>query len=162
MWYGNIFEQDKNANIILINLLTKFHEDLTVNLDSRVLTRNMPAPGQPYFSKICLTKFHEDWTVNVTSRVSTKQMLTTNDGQGDHKSSDYSAKLKYLKTSQYIFGTNIVTNDLRVLTRKNDSPPINNAFQTIRSLNFKALFGWVYVSTLVGTNLLTKFHDDRK
>ncbi|KAH3843041.1 hypothetical protein DPMN_116548 [Dreissena polymorpha] len=48
-------------DIIETNLLTKFHEDWTINVASKVLTRkNAPTPGG---------HFHEDRTLNVASRV---------------------------------------------------------------------------------------------
>ncbi|KAH3875947.1 hypothetical protein DPMN_039226 [Dreissena polymorpha] len=92
-------------DIIETNLLSKFHEDLKINVASRVLTRkNAPPLGSHVFQANVtifeliqdinktnlLTKFHEDWTMNVASRVLTRQMLTPHDGRwtkGDHKSS---------------------------------------------------------------------------
>ncbi|KAH3842774.1 hypothetical protein DPMN_116278 [Dreissena polymorpha] len=44
-----------------MNVLTKFHEDRTVNVASR---EKCPAPRKPYQSSD-----HEDWTINVASRV---------------------------------------------------------------------------------------------
>ncbi|KAH3886768.1 hypothetical protein DPMN_010781 [Dreissena polymorpha] len=73
-------------DIIETNLLTKFHEDWTVNVASRVLTRKTaPPPGGHVFSPIwtifdllrdineinVLTKFHDEWAKIVTSRVFT-------------------------------------------------------------------------------------------
>ncbi|KAH3789907.1 hypothetical protein DPMN_168097, partial [Dreissena polymorpha] len=77
-------------DIIGMNLLTKFHEDRTVNVASRVLTifyysrfrKNAPPLGSHVFQANIiifeiirdiietnlLTKFHEDWTINVASR----------------------------------------------------------------------------------------------
>ncbi|KAH3700609.1 hypothetical protein DPMN_075586 [Dreissena polymorpha] len=77
-------------DIIGMNLLTKFHEDQTINVASRVLTRfyyshirkNAPPLGSHVFQANVtifeliqdiietnlLTKFHEDWTINVASR----------------------------------------------------------------------------------------------
>ncbi|KAH3887233.1 hypothetical protein DPMN_011249 [Dreissena polymorpha] len=64
-------------DIIGMNLLTKFHEDQTINVASRVLTRfyyshitkNAPPHGSHVFqaNTNLLTKFHEDWTINVAS-----------------------------------------------------------------------------------------------
>ncbi|KAH3786236.1 hypothetical protein DPMN_164342 [Dreissena polymorpha] len=96
-------------DIIGMNLLTKCHEDQTINVASR--EKNAPPLGShvfqanvPIFKLIqdiietnLLTKFHEDWTINVASSELTRQMLTphngrrtTDDGRrtkGDHKSS---------------------------------------------------------------------------
>ncbi|KAH3887232.1 hypothetical protein DPMN_011248 [Dreissena polymorpha] len=74
--------------IIGINLLTKFHEDQTINVVSKV--KNAPPLGSHVFQANVtifeliqdiietnlLTKFHEDWTINVASRELTSQMLT--------------------------------------------------------------------------------------
>ncbi|KAH3865997.1 hypothetical protein DPMN_029045 [Dreissena polymorpha] len=89
-------------DIIGMNLLTKFHEDRTINVASRVLTRfyyshirkNAPPLGSHVFQanvtifKLIqdiiktnlLTKFHEDWTINVASRDARRT-------KDDHKSS---------------------------------------------------------------------------
>ncbi|KAH3885571.1 hypothetical protein DPMN_009566 [Dreissena polymorpha] len=70
-------------DIIRMNLLTKFHEDQTINVASRV--KNAPLLGSHVVQanvtifelnhqiqkRHVLTKFHEDWTKNVTSRVFT-------------------------------------------------------------------------------------------
>ncbi|KAH3882679.1 hypothetical protein DPMN_006623 [Dreissena polymorpha] len=77
-------------DIIGTNLLTMFHEDLTL------YNKDAPPP---------CGHFHEDRTINVTFRVLTNQMLTTHDGQSDHKSSEYSTELK----SKDIFETNVLT-----------------------------------------------------
>ncbi|KAH3855552.1 hypothetical protein DPMN_098120 [Dreissena polymorpha] len=69
------------ANIIIFkpiqdinetNILTKFHEDWTINVASRVFTtKNAPPFGSHVFqaNTKLLTKFHEEWTINVASRV---------------------------------------------------------------------------------------------
>ncbi|KAH3847165.1 hypothetical protein DPMN_089482 [Dreissena polymorpha] len=75
-------------NNIEQNLLTKFHEDRTINVASKV--KNAPLPNGHFhddFTKAIygqnapplgshpnlLTKFHEDWTINVDSRVLTRK-----------------------------------------------------------------------------------------
>ncbi|KAH3750155.1 hypothetical protein DPMN_184673 [Dreissena polymorpha] len=93
--------------IIGTNLLTKFHEDHKINVDSRVLTReNVPTPGgyvfqatvtifelvQDIIKTNLLTKLHKDRTMHVAYRVLTKQMLRPHDAQhtaekGNHKCS---------------------------------------------------------------------------
>ncbi|KAH3779370.1 hypothetical protein DPMN_157172 [Dreissena polymorpha] len=74
--------------IIGMNLLTKFYEDQTINMASRV--KNAPPIGSHVFQANVtifeliqdmiktnlLTKFHEDWTINVAHRELTRQMLT--------------------------------------------------------------------------------------
>ncbi|KAH3704931.1 hypothetical protein DPMN_079993 [Dreissena polymorpha] len=74
--------------VIGINLLTKFHENKTINVASRVLTRkNAPPPADRNFQPIktilvlvqdimrtnLLTTFHDDQTINLTSRVLTRK-----------------------------------------------------------------------------------------
>ncbi|KAH3880351.1 hypothetical protein DPMN_004265 [Dreissena polymorpha] len=66
-------------DIFEMNLMTKFHEDWTINVASKTKFFNRPEPFF-YTSKISLkpnilTKFHEDWTINVTLRVLTRKML---------------------------------------------------------------------------------------
>ncbi|KAH3837410.1 hypothetical protein DPMN_110799 [Dreissena polymorpha] len=66
-------------DIIGINLLTKFHEDRTIN----VASRKMPCPHKLIQYNIwtnLLTNFHEDQKI-VSSRVLTRQMLALHDGQ---------------------------------------------------------------------------------
>ncbi|KAH3857379.1 hypothetical protein DPMN_099986 [Dreissena polymorpha] len=72
-------------DIIGMNVLTKFHEDRTINVASRV--KNAPPLGSHVFQAKAtifeliqdiietnhLSKFHEDWTINVASRVLTRK-----------------------------------------------------------------------------------------
>ncbi|KAH3870107.1 hypothetical protein DPMN_033288 [Dreissena polymorpha] len=88
---GIIFELVQDN--IGMNLLTKFHEDQTINVASRV--KNASPVGSHVFQANViifeliqdiieaniLTKFHEDWTINVASRKLTRQMLTTHNAQ---------------------------------------------------------------------------------
>ncbi|KAH3879551.1 hypothetical protein DPMN_003454 [Dreissena polymorpha] len=68
---GHVFQQTRTISEIIQDIirtivLTKFHEDWTINVTSRVLTKKTaPPPGSHVFHP---TKFHEDWTKNVTSR----------------------------------------------------------------------------------------------
>ncbi|KAH3702892.1 hypothetical protein DPMN_077919 [Dreissena polymorpha] len=84
-------------NIIGTNLLTKIHEDLTINVASRVFTRQMLMPDKrrsvkPKISTLCsgeLEKQHvsliQPHFINannkLTSRVLTRQILTPHDAQ---------------------------------------------------------------------------------
>ncbi|KAH3866222.1 hypothetical protein DPMN_029281 [Dreissena polymorpha] len=82
---GTIFEIVQN--IIRTNLLTRFHEDRTINVVSRVITgENAPLfcchvfqPTGTIFELVQdiirtyrLTKFYDDQTINVASRVLTR------------------------------------------------------------------------------------------
>ncbi|KAH3768761.1 hypothetical protein DPMN_169978 [Dreissena polymorpha] len=83
---GTIFELVQD--IIRKNVLTKFHEDWTINLTSTVKTA--PPPGghvflptgtifelvKDFIRTHVPTKFHDDWTKNVTSRVLTRKTAT--------------------------------------------------------------------------------------
>ncbi|KAH3862881.1 hypothetical protein DPMN_025856 [Dreissena polymorpha] len=93
---GTIFELIQD--IIGTNHLTKFHDDRTISVASKVLTRKNALPPVAHFhedrtinvaSRVkngpppgsyvvqantnLLTKFHEDWTINVVSRVLTRK-----------------------------------------------------------------------------------------
>ncbi|KAH3869142.1 hypothetical protein DPMN_032302 [Dreissena polymorpha] len=76
-------------DIIGMNLLTKFHEDWSINMAPKVT--NCPAPSHPYIIETnLLTKFHEDWIINVACRELTRLMFTAHDTRWtkcDHKSS---------------------------------------------------------------------------
>ncbi|KAH3826607.1 hypothetical protein DPMN_128516 [Dreissena polymorpha] len=67
-------------DIIVTNLLIKFHEDWKINVASRVLKRKNAPPLDSHvfqanisYRPDLLTKFHEDWTINVASRVLTRK-----------------------------------------------------------------------------------------
>ncbi|KAH3789971.1 hypothetical protein DPMN_168163 [Dreissena polymorpha] len=123
-----------------------------------------------------LTKFHEDWTKNVASRVKNAPPL------GSHV---FQAKVTIFKLIQDIIGTNLLTKfhedrkinvASRVLTRKNAPPPGGHFYedQTINVAsreNAPPLGSHVFqanvtifelIQDIIKTNLLTKFHEDRK
>ncbi|KAH3791013.1 hypothetical protein DPMN_169222 [Dreissena polymorpha] len=85
-----IFELDQD--IIRINLLTKLHEDQTINVAS--IVKNAPPHGS---HANLLTKFHKNWTIIAAYRELTRQIFTPHNAQrttddarrtkGDHKSS---------------------------------------------------------------------------
>ncbi|KAH3782583.1 hypothetical protein DPMN_160500 [Dreissena polymorpha] len=95
-------------DIIGMNLLTKFHEDRTVNVASRVLTRfyyshiRKHAPPLGSHTNL-LTKFHEDWTMNVTSRVLTRKNAPP---LGSHI---FQANVSIFELIQDIIETNLLT-----------------------------------------------------
>ncbi|KAH3768691.1 hypothetical protein DPMN_169910 [Dreissena polymorpha] len=82
------FNQLESFSNLSKNLLTKFHDNQTINVASRV--KNAPPTGGHVFQATVtiftlvqdiietniLTKFCEDQTTNVASRVLTRQMLT--------------------------------------------------------------------------------------
>ncbi|KAH3718035.1 hypothetical protein DPMN_060833 [Dreissena polymorpha] len=130
------FELDRG--IIGTNLLTKFHEDRTRNVASRVFTRKTaPTTGGHSLQALpnfkldrgiigtnLLSKFHEDRTRNVASRVLTRKTAPPTDGHVFQRTGTI------FELDQHISKTNILTN-----------------FEIDRGI--------------IGTNLLTKFHEDR-
>ncbi|KAH3893543.1 hypothetical protein DPMN_017691 [Dreissena polymorpha] len=139
-------------DIIGTHVLTKFHEDWTKNVTSRVLTRKTAMPlgchvfqptgtifelVQDIIGTHVLTKFHEDWTKNVTSRVFTRKTATP---PGDHFHEDMTINV----TS-------------RVLTRFaiyiTATPPGGHVFQSTGTI-------FELVQDIIGTHVLSKFHED--
>ncbi|KAH3715063.1 hypothetical protein DPMN_057767 [Dreissena polymorpha] len=84
------------------NVLTKFHEDLTKNVTSRV--ENCPAPPGDHV----WTKFHDDWAKIVTSRVFTRN---TAPPPGGHLHEDWASNVTstVFELSRGINGTNVLT-----------------------------------------------------
>ncbi|KAH3842602.1 hypothetical protein DPMN_116100 [Dreissena polymorpha] len=81
---GHVFKQigtilELIQEIIRTNVLTKFHEDWTINVTPRV--KNVSPPGDHIFQPTTnlLTKFHEDQTINVISQSFNKANLDTKD-----------------------------------------------------------------------------------
>ncbi|KAH3844663.1 hypothetical protein DPMN_086922 [Dreissena polymorpha] len=163
---GIIFELIQD--IVGMNLLTKFHEDRTVNVTSRV--KNAPLLGS---HTNLLTKFHEDWKINVAFRKKCS-------APGDHV---FKATITIFELIEDIIRTNLLTKfhddrkinvTSRVLTRKNAPPPwwpyrtINVASRVknappLGSHVFQAKVSiFKLIQDIIGTNLLTKCHEDRK
>ncbi|KAH3824451.1 hypothetical protein DPMN_126287 [Dreissena polymorpha] len=136
-----------------MNLLTKFHEDQTINVASRV--KNAPPPWRPCFSTNrhiigmnLLTKFHEDWTINVASRVKNALPL------GSHV---FQAKDTISELIQDIIETNHLSKfheqKINVASREKCPPPGGHVFQPT-GIIFKL------VQNIIGMNHLNKFHED--
>ncbi|KAH3807434.1 hypothetical protein DPMN_135775 [Dreissena polymorpha] len=127
-----------------MNLLTKFRL-LTINVASRV--KNAPPHGSHVFQANVtifeliediietnlLTKCHEYWTINVASRVLTRQMLRSHNGR---RTTDKRRSQK-----------------LTMSTLKNSPPTGGHVFQATGTI-------FELVPNIIGTKLLTKFHDD--
>ncbi|KAH3724896.1 hypothetical protein DPMN_050723 [Dreissena polymorpha] len=157
-------------DIIRMNLLTKFHEDRTVNVASRVLTRFyyshirkiVPPIGSHVFQANIiiftliqdiietnlLTKFHEDWTINVAPRVFTRKNAPS---PGGHV---FKPTKTIFELIQDIIATNLLTKFHDVLTRKNALPPWWPCFSTNRNI-------FELVQDIIEMNLLTEFHEDQ-
>ncbi|KAH3833989.1 hypothetical protein DPMN_107307 [Dreissena polymorpha] len=110
---NTIARQAQTQDIIRTNVLTKFHEELTINVTFRVLTRiNSLPPGGHVFQQKgtifeliqdiirtnVLTKFYEDWKINVSLRVLTRIYH-----------SHIKKILNHFKLIQYIIRTNLLT-----------------------------------------------------
>ncbi|KAH3778426.1 hypothetical protein DPMN_179884 [Dreissena polymorpha] len=140
---GIIFELVQN--IIGTNLLTKFHDDRTINRASRVFTRkNATSPWRPYIiGTNHLTKFHDDRIINFASRVLTrlyKSMIYSHIRKnapppGGHV---FQATEAIFELIQDIIRKNLLTKFhedrkinvvSRVLTRKNAPTPGGHVFQ---------------------------------
>ncbi|KAH3800385.1 hypothetical protein DPMN_154018 [Dreissena polymorpha] len=165
-----------------MNLLTKFHEDRTVNVASRVLTRfyyshirkNAPPLGSHFFqaniiifaliqdiiATNLLTKFHEDWTINVASRVIYSHIRKN---APPLVAMFFKAIKTIFELIQDIIGTNLLTKfhddrkikvTSKVLTRKIAPPRSGHVFQPTGII-------FLLVQDIIGMNLLTEFHEDR-
>ncbi|KAH3775646.1 hypothetical protein DPMN_177052 [Dreissena polymorpha] len=138
-------------NIFVMNLLTKFHEDWTINVASGV--KSAPPLGSHAFqAKISigtnlLTKFHKDWKINVASRVLTRKNASPPDWTINVASRVktappldrhiFQANMTIFKLIQDIIATNLLTKShedwtinvaSRVLTRQMLTP--HNARRT--------------------------------
>ncbi|KAH3787961.1 hypothetical protein DPMN_166088 [Dreissena polymorpha] len=170
---GIIFELIQD--IIGMNLLTKFHEDWTINVASRVLTRfyyshirkNAPPLCRHVFqAKVTifeliqdisgtnlLSKFHEDWKINVASRVLTRKNAPP---PGRHVFHPTGIIFKLI---QDIIGMNLLTKfyedqTINVASRVKNAPPLgSHVFQANVTI-------FELIQDIIKTNLLTKFHED--
>ncbi|KAH3894105.1 hypothetical protein DPMN_018263 [Dreissena polymorpha] len=146
-----------------MNLLTKFNEDQTVNVASRVNNapplgshEKYPAPGGHFFEATktlfkliqdiigpnLLTKFHDDRKINVTSRVLTRKNAPP-------------------PWWPYIIRMNILTEfhedrTINVASRLENAPLFGSHVFQAKVTIFEL------IQYIFGTNLLTKFHEDRK
>ncbi|KAH3887222.1 hypothetical protein DPMN_011238 [Dreissena polymorpha] len=117
--------------IIETNLLTKFHDDRTINVASRVSTRKNAPPPDTIRTKL-LTKFHEDQKINVASRVLTRKNAFPPPPPGGHV---FSPIWTIFELFHDDWGK-IVTS--KVFTRNTAPPPGCHVFQrtgTIFELN---------------------------
>ncbi|KAH3788922.1 hypothetical protein DPMN_167086 [Dreissena polymorpha] len=120
-----------------MNLLSKFHEDRTINEAS---ITNL------------LTKFHEDWPINVASRVLTRKNASPPGGQV------FKATKTIFELIQDIIGTNL-------LTKLHDDRKINVTSRVPRPRGVHVFqpTGIIFelVQDIIGMNLLAEFYEDR-
>ncbi|KAH3692825.1 hypothetical protein DPMN_194579 [Dreissena polymorpha] len=169
---GTIFELIQN--IIGTNRLTKFHDDRTINVASRV--KNAPPPGghvfktnETIFELIqyiigtnLLTKFHEDRTINVASRVKNSPPLGSHVFQANIRSENKCGlKSEKCLPPGDIIGINLQTKfhedhtiKTKVASRVKNAPPLGSHVFQANITIFKL------IQDIIETNLLTKFHDD--
>ncbi|KAH3853130.1 hypothetical protein DPMN_095652 [Dreissena polymorpha] len=131
---GTTFEL--NQHIIKTDILTKLHENWALNVTSTVFELDRDIIGTNI-----LTKFHEDRTINVASRVF-KNKSKNAPPPGSHV---------FHHTFQEDWTINGTS---KVLTRKNAPPTGSNVFQPTGNI-------FELVQNIIGTNLLTKFLEDR-
>ncbi|KAH3776813.1 hypothetical protein DPMN_178246 [Dreissena polymorpha] len=147
---GTIFKPIQD--IIRTNHLTKFHDDRTINVASRVLTRKN-APPPDIIRTNLLTKFLEDRKINVASRVLTRKNALP---LGSHV---FQPTGIIFKLVQDIIGVNLLTKfhedrTINVASRvKNAQPLGSHVFQANVTI-------FELIQDIIDTNLLTKFHED--
>ncbi|KAH3871495.1 hypothetical protein DPMN_034698 [Dreissena polymorpha] len=149
-------------DIIETNLLTKFHEDWTINGASRELTRQIleiNVASRVLTRKNAPPLFHDDRKIYVTSRVLTS---------GGHV---FQPTGIIFELVQDIIGMNLLTEfqedrTINFASRVKNAPPIGSHFHDDRKINVasrvltrKCPVTWP--PYIIGTNLLTKFHEGR-
>ncbi|KAH3814008.1 hypothetical protein DPMN_142484 [Dreissena polymorpha] len=149
---GTIFKHV--YDIIGSHLLTKFHDDRTLNVASRVLTKkNSPPPWRPYIiGTNLLTIFHEDRTIYVAFTAPWWPYII-----GTNLQTKFHDDWKINEASRVLTRNNITTINVasRVLTRINDPPLGSLVFQANVTI-------FELIQDIIETNLLTKFHEDWK
>ncbi|KAH3692883.1 hypothetical protein DPMN_193219 [Dreissena polymorpha] len=139
---------NSSQDIIGTNLLTKFHEDPTINVAATA--KNVTSRVGHAFLPIrhiqkthVLTKFHEDWTKNVTTRVFTCFHYIHIEKNAPPPGGHISMKPN-------------------VLTKNTAPPPGGHLHEDWASNVTSTVFTSFKLSRGInGTNVLTKFHEDR-
>ncbi|KAH3773416.1 hypothetical protein DPMN_174777 [Dreissena polymorpha] len=93
-----------------------------------------------------LPKFHEDRTINVASRVKNAQPL------GSHV---FQANTNLLTNFHEDWTINVASRVLTIHIMKNAPPPVGHVYKANKTF-------FELIQDIIGTNLLTKFHEDRK
>ncbi|KAH3718333.1 hypothetical protein DPMN_061136 [Dreissena polymorpha] len=116
-------------DIIGMNLLTKFHEDWTINVASRVLTRlyysHIRKNAPPLGSHVFQANFHEDRKIKVVSRVFTRKNALP---PGGHV---FQSTGIIFELVQDIIGMNLLTKfhedlTINVASRVKNAPPLGS------------------------------------
>ncbi|KAH3837720.1 hypothetical protein DPMN_111121 [Dreissena polymorpha] len=124
----------------------QFHDDRTINVASRVLTRkNATTPWRPCIIRTnCLSKFHDDRAINVASRVLIRKNAPLPSGHF------FKATKTIFELIQDIIGKNL-------LTKFHEDRKINVASRVLTRKKCPA----PWRPYIIGMNLLAKFHEDR-
>ncbi|KAH3775097.1 hypothetical protein DPMN_176494 [Dreissena polymorpha] len=148
----------------MTNLLFKFHDDRTINVASRVLTRkNVPHPGGHVFQQTgtifelyqdiigtsFLIRFHEDQTINVSSRVLTRfyySHIMTYIIRTDVLTK-FHAEINFLTAWGFVFQQTGISFYYSHIW-KNAPHPGGHVFQPTRTI-------FILVQDIIGANLLT-------
>ncbi|KAH3866225.1 hypothetical protein DPMN_029284 [Dreissena polymorpha] len=138
---GTIFEilQDIIGKNLLTKVLTRFY----------FKTGTILKLVEDIIRTIFLIKFHEDWTINVTLRLknaSPPDIIGANLSTKFHEDKTINSINKEKCTPTDIIGTTL-------LTKKNTPPPGGHVLQPTQTI-------FELVQDIIGTNLLTMFHDD--
>ncbi|KAH3694647.1 hypothetical protein DPMN_082087 [Dreissena polymorpha] len=138
---SNVFQ----ANATIFEL---FHQDWTINVASRLLTREKSPPRGGHF--------HEDLTIYVVSRVITRFYYSHSYIYIEYRNSRhkvvpecYTAVVSAAELLPNLNALHSNPQDIKVSLRKNAQPPGGHIFQAT---------GTIFE---LGTNLLTMFPDDR-
>ncbi|KAH3698932.1 hypothetical protein DPMN_073877 [Dreissena polymorpha] len=170
------------SDIYKTNLCTKFYDDWAKNVISRPcyfqLTGTIFELNSHIKETNLLTKFHENWAKNVTSRVFTcfhyihiEKNAPPTDGHV------FSPIWTIFELVRDINKTHVLTNfhddwakivTSRVFTRKTAPPTGGHVFQRTRTtfqldqhiIKANILTNFELDRDIIGTNLLTKFHED--
>ncbi|KAH3841380.1 hypothetical protein DPMN_114839 [Dreissena polymorpha] len=128
-----------------MNLLTKFHEDQTVNVASRPFCLSKYIIGTNL-----LTKFHEDWKISVASRVLTRKNAPPPGGHA------FQPICIIFELAQDINGMNL-------LTKKNAQPLGSHVFQAKTILLTKFHEDWtINVASRELTRQILTSHDRQR
>ncbi|KAH3871804.1 hypothetical protein DPMN_035019 [Dreissena polymorpha] len=162
-WTETIFEL--NQHIIKTNILTKLHEDWASNVTNTVFKSFKL--GRGIIGTNVLTKFHEDRTINVASRVFTRQMLTTDALRTMDKRRSQKLIMSTLCSPEHNMVMNIRSVYILYVKRHQKAALIHiEAYWEVGLEHQARLNGLLLVvpsmTDIIGTNLLTKFHEDRK
>ncbi|KAH3801317.1 hypothetical protein DPMN_154965 [Dreissena polymorpha] len=142
---GTIFELVQD--FIGTHVLTKFHEDWTKNVTSRVLTRKTATPPGGHVFQPTGTIFKYHWTKNVTSRVLTRKTATP---PGGHV---FQPTGTIFELVQDIIGTHVLTKfhedrTINVTSRQTATPPGGHVFQSTGTI-------FELVQDIIGTHVLS-------